>query len=167
MTRRSTLLAAILLTCLRANAATVSFPSSPGEGTGYLALPQATGKHPALIVIQEWWGLNDWIRGQADRFAGQGYVALAPDLYRGKSKADPQLAHELSRGLPEDRALADLEAAFRSADVRAPMNPNNTGGYVKMAADDAWSRIDAFLAKDASRVVIRFQTLDSNGDRVA
>ena len=75
------------------------------------------GKHPALIVIQEFWGLNDWIREQADRFAKQGYVALAPDLYRGKSTTDPNVAHELMRGLPEDRAMADQRG------VRLPCQP--------------------------------------------
>jgi carboxymethylenebutenolidase len=84
----------------------------PGGGKGYLVLPQGTGKHPAVVVIQEWWGLNDWIRENAARFAGQGYVALAVDLYRGRSTTDPGEAHELMRGMPEDRALADLEAGF-------------------------------------------------------
>ena len=91
---------------------TVHFASTPGQGEGYLSLPASSGKHPAVIVIQEWWGLNDWIRSQADRFAKQGYVALAPDLYRGKSTADASVAHELMRGLPEDRAMADLKGAF-------------------------------------------------------
>src|SRR6478672_10253276 len=52
----------------------------PGGGRGYLVLPQGTGRHPAVVVIQEWWGLNDWIRENKARFAGQGYVALAVDL---------------------------------------------------------------------------------------
>jgi len=84
----------------------------PGGARGYLVLPQGGGKHPAIIVIQEWWGLNDWIRENAARFAGQGYVALAVDLYRGRSTGDPGEAHELMRGMPEDRAIADLEAGF-------------------------------------------------------
>jgi carboxymethylenebutenolidase len=84
----------------------------PGGGRGYLVLPQGGGKHPAIVVIQEWWGLNDWIRENTARFAGQGYVALAVDLYRGRSTSDPGEAHELMRGMPEDRALADLEAGF-------------------------------------------------------
>ena len=90
----------------------VTFTSSPGDGSGYLALPSGAGKHPALIVIQEWWGLNDWVKEQADRFASQGYVALAPDLYRGKVASDPNMAHELMRGMPQDRAMNDLRGAF-------------------------------------------------------
>ncbi|HKO00979.1 MAG TPA: FG-GAP-like repeat-containing protein, partial [Thermoanaerobaculia bacterium] len=79
---------------------------------GYLSLPAGTGKKPAIIVIQEWWGVNDWIRQQADRFASQGYVALAVDLYRGRSASTQDEAHELSRALPHDRAVGDLKAAF-------------------------------------------------------
>src|SRR5258708_1985934 len=56
----------------------INFASSPGQGSGYLSLPSSKGKHAAVIVIQEWWGVNDWIKEQADRFASQGYVALAP-----------------------------------------------------------------------------------------
>ena len=96
----------------------VTFASAPGEGSGYLSLPAGAGKHPAIIVIQEWWGLNDWIKQQADRFASQGYVALAPDLYRGKVASDPNMAHELMRGMPQDRAMSDLRGAFRFLEAR-------------------------------------------------
>jgi carboxymethylenebutenolidase len=99
----------------------------PGGGRGYLVLPQGGGKHPAIVVIQEWWGLNDWIRDNAARFAGQGYVALAVDLYRGKSTTDPGEAHELMRGMPEDRALADLEAGFAFLAGRNDVDPQRIG----------------------------------------
>ena len=74
---------------------TVSYKSGDETVTGYLALPGSPGRHPAIIVIHEWWGLNDWVKEQAQRFRDQGYVALAVDLYRGKSAADPAQAHEL------------------------------------------------------------------------
>jgi carboxymethylenebutenolidase len=91
---------------------TVTFDSSPGHGQGYLALPEGKGKHAALVVIPEWWGLNDWVKEQADNYAKQGYVVLAADLYRGKVAKDPAEAHELMRGMPEDRANADVGGAF-------------------------------------------------------
>ncbi len=94
---------------------------------GYLALPQGKGKHPALIVIQEWWGVNDWIRQQADRYAKEGYVAFAPDLYRGKSTNDPAVAHELSRGLPPDRAISDLKGAFGYLAARRDVDAGRIG----------------------------------------
>src|SRR5439155_13686383 len=105
-----------------APAATGTAVDLPGGGRGYLVLPAGSGKHPAIVVIQEWWGLNDWIRDNAARFAGQVYVALAVDLYRGRSTSDPAEAHELMRGLPEDRALADLEAGFNDYAARSDVN---------------------------------------------
>jgi len=91
---------------------TVSYKSGSETVSGYLALPEGAGRHPALIVIHEWWGLNDWVKEQAQKFAAQGYVALAVDLYRGQVGTTPDEAHVLSRGLPDDRGLRDLEAAF-------------------------------------------------------
>ena len=105
----------------------VTFPSADGNASGYLAAPSTPGKKPGLIVVQEWWGLDNWIREQTDRFAGQGYVALAPDLYRGKSTSDPAVAHELMRGMPEDRAMADLKAAFNYLASRPDVDPEHIG----------------------------------------
>jgi carboxymethylenebutenolidase len=83
----------------------------------YLATPSGGAKGaPAIVVVQEWWGLTDWVKGIADRFAAQGYVAIAPDLYRGKVATTPELAHELSRGLPQTRALGDIRAAAAYVD---------------------------------------------------
>jgi len=100
----------------------VSFQSGDETATGYLALPEAAGPHPALVVIQEWWGLTDWIKEQARKFAEQGFVALAPDLYRGEVARDPDTAHELSRGMPQDRAVRDLKAAFDFLSARSDVN---------------------------------------------
>jgi carboxymethylenebutenolidase len=105
----------------------VNFTSSPGEGSGYLSLPSGAGKHPAIIVIQEWWGVDDWIKQQADRFASQGYVALAPDLYRGKVATDANLAHELMRGMPQDRAMNDLKGAFNFLAARKDVDAKHIG----------------------------------------
>ena len=91
---------------------TVSYKSGDETVSGYLKLPAGSGKHPAIIAIHEWWGLNDWVKEQANRFAADGYVALAVDLYRGKVGTTPDEAHILMRGLPDDRGLRDLEAAF-------------------------------------------------------
>src|SRR5580700_6593761 len=77
-----------------------------------LYTPAGKGPFPAIIVIHEWWGLNDWVKDQAAKLAGEGYVALAVDLYRGKVATTPDQAHEIMRGVPEDRAKRDLHAAF-------------------------------------------------------
>jgi carboxymethylenebutenolidase len=89
----------------------VSYPSGSETVSGYLAVPDGPGKKPAIVVIHEWWGMNDFAKGKADGFAKQGYVALADDLYRGKVAENPDVAHQLMRGLPEDRAIRDLKAA--------------------------------------------------------
>jgi len=91
---------------------TVTYASGGESVSAYLAVPDSAGPHPALVVIHEWWGLNDWVKEQAQKFAEQGYVALAPDLYRGKVANDPDMAHELSRGLSQDQGVRDLKAAF-------------------------------------------------------
>jgi carboxymethylenebutenolidase len=89
----------------------VSYPSGSETVSAYLATPEGPGKKPAIVVIHEWWGLNDWIKGKADAFAKEGYVALAVDLYRGKVATDPDMAHQLMRGVPDDRAVRDMKAA--------------------------------------------------------
>jgi carboxymethylenebutenolidase len=79
---------------------------------GYLVEPKGKGPFPAVVVIMEWWGLNDQIKGVADRLAKAGYVALVPDLYYGQVTADPEKAHELMRGLDQQEALTDLGSAM-------------------------------------------------------
>ncbi len=89
----------------------VEFSSGSEKASAYLAAPGGAGRKPAVIVIQEWWGLNDFVKSKADEFSKQGYVALAVDLYRGKVATDADTAHQLMRGLPEDRAIRDLKSA--------------------------------------------------------
>jgi carboxymethylenebutenolidase len=104
---------AILLAVRVVHAApqSVSYKSGDETVNALLYLPAGPGPHPAIVLVHEWWGVTDWIKAQAQDFADHGYVALVPDLYRGKSTADPAVAHELMRGLPEDRAVRDLVAA--------------------------------------------------------
>src|ERR1700746_1526646 len=90
----------------------VSYKSGDETVSGILYTPQGKGPFPALVVIHEYWGLNDWVKEQASKLADEGYVSLAIDLYRGKVAATPDMAHEIMRGVPEDRAKRDLHAAF-------------------------------------------------------
>lgn len=119
----------ISVACIQGVAKTenVSIKSGTETISGYLVLPDSPGRHPALIVIHEWWGLNDWVKQQAQNFADQGYVALAVDLYRGKVASDPGTAHELMRGLPQDRAIRDMKAAFTYLSARADVNKKKIG----------------------------------------
>jgi carboxymethylenebutenolidase len=105
----------------------VTYKSGNEDVSSYLALPQDPGKHPAIIVIHEYWGLNDWVKQQAQKFAEQGYVALAVDLYRGKVGTTPDEAHILMRGLPDDRGLRDLQAAFAYLAARPDVDAKKIG----------------------------------------
>jgi carboxymethylenebutenolidase len=83
-----------------------------GECSGYLASPAGSDKAPGVVVIQEWWGLNDQIKGVAERFAAQGYRALVPDLYKGKVTVDAAEANHLMTGLNfADAATQDVSGA--------------------------------------------------------
>jgi len=90
----------------------VSYKSGDETVHAVLYSPDGKGPFPGIIVIHEFWGLNDWVKEQASKLADQGYVALAIDLYRGKVATTPDEAHEIMRGVPEDRAKRDLHAAF-------------------------------------------------------
>lgn len=89
---------------------TVTFPSNGTEGQGYLAVP-AGGSGPGVVVIQEWWGVNDQIKGVCDRYAREGFVALAPDLYRGKVTSEPDEAGKLMMSLNIEQAAKDMVGA--------------------------------------------------------
>jgi len=97
---------------LAADSKPVSYKSGDETVRAILYTPAGKGPFPAIIVIHEWWGLNDWVKEQASKLADQGYGALAIDLYRGQVATTPDMAHEIMRGVPEDRAKRDLHAAF-------------------------------------------------------
>jgi carboxymethylenebutenolidase len=88
----------------------VQFPFAGGTTGGYLAVPEQ-GSGPGVIVIQEWWGLVDHIKDVCDRFAAEGFVALAPDLYHGKTTKSPDEAGKLMMAMRVDEAERDLSAA--------------------------------------------------------
>lgn len=88
----------------------VSFASNGGRCDGYLARP-AAAKAPGVLVIQEWWGLVPHIKDVADRFAAQGYLALAPDLYHGATTKEPDEAGKLMMAMKMDEAGRDMSGA--------------------------------------------------------
>jgi carboxymethylenebutenolidase len=106
---------------------TVSFKSGEETASGFLATPVGKGPFPAVIVIQEWWGLNDWIKDQARALAKEGYVALAVDLYRGKVATTQEDAHQLMMGAPPDRIIRDLKTAYAWLQGRADVRKDRIG----------------------------------------
>jgi len=89
----------------------ITFPSNGVDGRGYLAVPES-GSGPGIVVIQEWWGLNDQIKAVCDTYAQAGFVALAPDLYRGKLTTEPDEAGKLVMSLNLERAGKDMGGAI-------------------------------------------------------
>ena len=88
----------------------VKFPSNGGTTDAYLATP-ASGKGPGVVVIQEWWGLVGHIKSVCDRFAAEGFTALAPDMYHGKTADEPDGAGKLFMALNIGQAEKDLRGA--------------------------------------------------------
>jgi carboxymethylenebutenolidase len=88
----------------------VEFRSNGGTARGYLATPEG-GEGPGVVVIQEWWGLVPHIRDVADRFAAEGFVALAPDLYRGDVARSPDEAGKMMMALNIAQTEKDLRGA--------------------------------------------------------
>ena len=106
----------------------VTFPSNGHECSGFLALPETPG--PAVIVLQEFWGLNADIKDIAQRFAGEGFLALAPDMYHGQVATEPDEARKLAMELQLDRAAQDLKGAvsyLRGHDSSSPSKVGSVG----------------------------------------
>jgi carboxymethylenebutenolidase len=96
----------------------IEFASNGGTASGYLATPE-TGTGVPLVVIQEWWGLVPHITDVCDRFAAEGFVALAPDLYHGESTTEPDEAGKLMMALNMAQAAKDMSGAIDEVSVRA------------------------------------------------
>ncbi|MEM8707644.1 MAG: dienelactone hydrolase family protein [Actinomycetota bacterium] len=95
---------------------------------GYLAVPDG-GSGPGVLVIQEWWGLNPQMRGTADHLAENGFVALAPDLYRGELAGHDEMdkAGHLMSSLPAERAAADMSLAVDALRAHASTTGESIG----------------------------------------
>src|SRR5918996_5442377 len=87
----------------------VEFEANGGEASGYLAEPDGEG--PGIVVLQEWWGLDDHIRDVCDRFAGEGFLALAPDLFHGETADQPDEAQQKMMALNMDEAEKEMRGA--------------------------------------------------------
>lgn len=169
------LLAALVVTfsatfalILRANPArteTVSYKSGNETVSGFLALPEGHGKHPGLIVIHEWWGLNDQIKDEARKFADQGYVALAMDLYRGKVATTSEEAHELMRGVPDDRGTRDLVAAYDYLAARRDVEANKIGS-VGWCMGGGWSIKLAMSEPRLAACIVNYGSLPTEASSI-
>jgi len=105
----------------------VSFTEGTTKVNGYLETPEGEGTHPAIIAVHEWWGVNDWVKSQAERLRKQGYVVLAVDLYDGKVAKDQETAHQLMSGLDDAEVIAKLRAAADFLRGRSDVRSNAIG----------------------------------------
>jgi carboxymethylenebutenolidase len=88
----------------------VEFQANGATAPGYLAVPDS-GSGPAVVVLQEWWGLEDHIKDVCDRLAGEGFLALAPDLFRGETTDQPDEAEQKMMAMSMDQAEKDMRGA--------------------------------------------------------
>lgn len=95
---------------------TLSFSTANGDTTAYVAKPESIDENTkAVILVQEWWGLADHIKDIARRYAGEGYIAIAPDLYRGKMASNPDEASKLMSELALDDGIDTIKNAIEKA----------------------------------------------------
>jgi len=145
----------------------VSYKSGDETVQGMLYTPSGRkAPYPALVVIHEWWGLNDWVKQQASKLADQGYVTLAVDLYRGKVADTPDMAHELMRGLPDDRAQRDLLAAAAFLRSLKDVKPDKVGA-IGWCAGGGWVHTLALSDPKLAAVVINYGHLATDKDSLA
>jgi carboxymethylenebutenolidase len=104
----------------------VEFAANGDSAPGYLAVPDGD-RAPATIVLQEWWGLDDHIRSVCDRFAQEGFLALAPDLYRGESTTQPSEAQQKMMALSMDQAEQDMRGAVDYLTAHPAFNGHGVG----------------------------------------
>ena len=143
----------------------VQYKSGDETVSGFLAFPEGKGPFPAVIVIHEWWGLNDWVKENAKKFADKGYFALAIDLYRGQIATDSETAHELMRGLPEDRATRDLQAAFSYLASRNDVKHDKIGS-IGWCMGGGYSLQTALSVPELAACVINYGRLVTDAEMI-
>jgi carboxymethylenebutenolidase len=132
----------------------VEFPSNGSTAQGYLAMPQS-GAGPGVVVIQEWWGLVDHIKDVADRLAGEGFVALVPDLYHGTtaSNSEPDEAGKLLMSLNMEQAGKDMSGAV---DYVVAHSTGDGVGVIGFCMGGALALLLGTFRPDAVKAVIPF-----------
>jgi carboxymethylenebutenolidase len=144
---------------------TVEYLSDHGMVKGFLAIPRTGGRHPAVVVIHEWWGLVPWVKEQTERLAAHGFVALAVDLYHGQSTTDPSQARQLMQSLPRKRALQDLDAAFNYLASRSDVEKNKIAS-IGWCMGGGWSLRLAEHQPKLAACVVNYGELPKNSAEI-
>lgn len=145
----------------------VEFRGGHGPTKGFLARPAGEGPFPTIVLVHEWWGLSDWIKENARRLAGQGYVALAPDVYGGRVTDDPGEAHELMRALDDSEAVADLKGAVSYVKTLPYVAKEQKVGTIGWCMGGKLARLLAQSADDVGPTVICYGSVVTEEDQIA
>jgi carboxymethylenebutenolidase len=132
----------------------VNFPVEyNGPVPGYLAQPDNAADAMGVVVIQEWWGLNEHIKDVTRRMADEGFTALAPDLYRGVVAAEPDEARKLAMELNRDNAIKDIQGAVDYLKGLDNVSPKKIGiiGFCMGGGLTAWM---SYVGKDVGAVAV-------------
>ncbi len=105
----------------------IDIPYDESPVPGYLAHPNDDADHPGVVLIQEWWGLVPHIQEVARRFAADGFFALVPDLYHGRTAAEPNEAQKLAMELDRGRAAQEIQAAIKYLASLSAVRPKKIG----------------------------------------
>jgi carboxymethylenebutenolidase len=133
----------------------------------YLSLPEgAKAPLPGVVVIQEWWGLNDHIRHWTDRLAADGYAALAVDLYGGKVATTPEKAMEMMKAVDDAKAREILTAAHRFL-AEDPRVKAGKRGVIGWCFGGGWSLQHALMQRDLDAAVIYYGRLETDPTALA
>jgi dienelactone hydrolase len=143
----------------------VTVPAGDETMRAYLAWPGGPGPFPAVVMVHEWWGLTPWVRDQARKVASMGYVVLAVDLYRGQVAKEPAAAHELMRGLPDDRAERYLLAGFNYLD-RQKYTRKNAIGAIGWCMGGGFAARLAVLEPRLKAAVINYGALPEDEKKI-
>src|SRR5262245_40583394 len=141
----------------------------------YFVRPQKIGPTPGVVVIHEWWGLNDQIKRVADKLAEEGFMAIAPDLFRGKLGTDAGLAHDLERGLNEGYAVEVVTGAvahLRGIEARErrtplPTAPRMAVGTLGVGMGGRISLATALSGADVQAAVMYYGSVDASKEALA
>lgn len=120
--------------------AMIEFGKNGDKVPAFMARPDDDEQHPGVIVIQEWWGLNDHIKDVTERMAREGYVAISPDLYRGQVALEPDEAKKLAMDLERESALGDIQAGVDYLLAQDYVVPKSIGimGFCMGGSLSAW-----------------------------
>ena len=143
----------------------VRFSAGEGDAPGYLAVPGGEGPFPGVVVIQEFWGLVGHIKSVADRFAREGFVALAPDLYHGQVAVEPDDARKLAMSMQTDSALQDIQGAVDYLTGLPSVSPSRAG-VVGFCMGGGLAARMSYQGRDVGAVVVFYGKAPLDEDTV-